>query len=64
MSIQLHFVNGRTIVSCNSIYGRWKIQTRVGKYKYFKLLSDARRWAKDNPIAPPSEGFPNVLPQA
>jgi hypothetical protein len=51
MSIEMHFVNGHTIMTANSARGRWKIPTRPGYARFFTLLKDARKWATSNPKA-------------
>jgi hypothetical protein len=50
MKISMHFVNGHTIISAFSIKGKWKIPTKPGFARYFNLLSDAKKWAKKNPV--------------
>jgi hypothetical protein len=52
MSIEMHFVNGHTIMPASGM-GRWKIRTRPGKARFFAFLKDARKWARINP---PTDG--------
>jgi hypothetical protein len=49
MSIEMHFVGGHTIVTAFSPKGKWKINTKPGYARFFKLLSKAKTWAKKNP---------------
>ena len=41
---------GRLIQQSNSAYGKWKIKTSPGKAIFFQLLSEAKKWARKNPV--------------
>lgn len=50
MKVSMHFVNGHTIVTAFSIKGKWKIPTKPGFARFFDHLSEAKKWAKKNPV--------------
>jgi hypothetical protein len=49
VSIKLISAHGHVIITANSAYGKWKIPTTPGRARFFKTLTEARKWAKANP---------------